>query len=573
MSAPDGFNSQASMLPDPGAAAAPIHVMRGGGTAIQSGGVTAQFSMEEKNILEQYGLDNENITQHIEEFDDEFKRAFLRQIKSKECEQKGNSITKKDCWAVAAVIKANVKEQINIANQKPLFGRVPEHVPEGTPRKVPGAGPEIDLSDIHREDVRHITNTEENTDADLAPCVRDEITELDTEGDMTSNSELNTLDQNIQWITDTLHTDKLENEATALLNPSNGNTTIFPAYKAYMNEANQQALDEINTNTIQRDIVRRVLGLLSATKVPKDKQTPELIRKHYVNIILTDKHKKYIDDHNLNDVIMNSSTGTASTASVPAPVAAAPPVPAPPSIVPPILAVNSSDSYTRMAAPDNAFTRALAEEAARGVSLDDVLLEDEVVAAAATPAAANNASYFEENPANFRKGQYGINLNRNNSKRFYANALVGTKRMRIRGRNAGNIKTRYNRKKELLRQERLRLEQEHTAAQQAANTAAAAARAERQRLVNTVATTRRAANIAAAEKKIRNRSEKAAEAARVKAAKERAAGIRRAGIAEGTIKPSFMNRMRSIKNPFKRGGSSRRKTRRNTRRNRSNRRR
>jgi hypothetical protein len=390
--------------------------------------------MEEENILEEHGLTNDKITQYIDGFDDEFKRAFLRQLASNECSQKGNSITKKDCWAVTAVIRATIQANLANRNSIALPGMVPEEVPEEVPTRIPGAGPISEENDEPPENLRQVMN-ETNEDHELT---------------------------------------------------------------------NQEELggEEI---------------ILKSNADNKKPVTP-----------------------------------------------------------------SSSDSSTRMAtpgnnelmaaAPNNAYTRAIADAAASGVSIDEVLLEDGVGAAPA-PApvpAENNASYFEENPANFRKGQYGINLNRNNSKRFYANALVGTKRMRIRGRNAANIKTRYNAKKELLRQERLRLEREHTEAQRVANAAAATARAERQRLANTAAATRRAANIAAAEKKIRNRAERAAEAARVKAAKERAEGIRRAKVAAGEVKPSFMNRMRSIKNPFKRGGS--RKTRRSTRRNRSNRR-
>jgi hypothetical protein len=177
-----------------------------------------------------------------------------------------------------------------------------------------------------------------------------------------------------------------------------------------------------------------------------------------------------------------------------------------------------------------------------------------------------NNSYYEENPANFRKGQYGINLNTDESKRFYANALVGTQRMRIRGRNATNIKARYNTKKQrltnALANARRRVAEEKTAA----NAVRESLTRDRESAKRTAEEASRIARTARTNKAIANTLAKRKEKELRNAAKKLEEDERRLALASGDKTPSFMNRLRSVKNPFKRGGS--RKTRRSTRRNR-----
>ncbi len=116
MSAPPGFNPSASMLPDPGPSSAPIHVMKGGGIGVQSGG----FTPDEQKILKEYGLDTGGSI--ADEVDEPTKVAFVRQIQSGVCGvNAGESVVlKKDCWAVVQVIRALLKKNIKSANTKPL---------------------------------------------------------------------------------------------------------------------------------------------------------------------------------------------------------------------------------------------------------------------------------------------------------------------------------------------------------------------------------------------------------------------------------------------------------------------
>lgn len=120
MSAPPGFNPNASMLPDPGASSAPIHVMKGGGIGVQSGG----FTPDEQKILKEYGLDTGGSI--ADEIDEPTKVAFVRQIESGVCGvNAGESVVlKKNCWAVVQVIRALIKKNIKSANVKPLPGSI-----------------------------------------------------------------------------------------------------------------------------------------------------------------------------------------------------------------------------------------------------------------------------------------------------------------------------------------------------------------------------------------------------------------------------------------------------------------
>jgi hypothetical protein len=174
-------------------------------------------------------------------------------------------------------------------------------------------------------------------------------------------------------------------------------------------------------------------------------------------------------------------------------------------------------------------------------------------------AAAAGKPEFEEMglTSDFRKGQYGINLNANNSQRFYANALVGTKRMRIRGRNAANIKGKYNTKMATLKQ--------------AANNARILASEARQRSIEAMEARQAAESL----RKRREAEAKAAVAERKTQSRQAQATKRAANVAAiqarraAGEKLTLMNRARlanpmRLVNRFKRGGS--RKTRRSTRR-------
>lgn len=106
MAAPPGFDPNATVLPDPGSSAAPMHVMRGG----SRGGFV--YSPEDEEMLSQYGLGPGG---KIEEMiDAPTKAAFLEQIKSGKC-AKGTGdlvILQKDCWAVVKVIRALIRSSM-----------------------------------------------------------------------------------------------------------------------------------------------------------------------------------------------------------------------------------------------------------------------------------------------------------------------------------------------------------------------------------------------------------------------------------------------------------------------------
>ena len=109
MSAPPGFNPNASLLPDPGASSAPIHVMRGGG---QKGGAWTEAQLK---VLTEYGLaPGQPLADKV---NDEVKTAFLEQLPL--CDGIDASIVDKKCWAVQQVVKAilntNVAEAVAVA--------------------------------------------------------------------------------------------------------------------------------------------------------------------------------------------------------------------------------------------------------------------------------------------------------------------------------------------------------------------------------------------------------------------------------------------------------------------------
>lgn len=426
MSAPPGFNEQASNLPDPGAAAAPIHVMRGGGgAAAQVGG--KPFSMEEENILESYGLTNSAITQHIPDFDDEFKNTFLTQVRSGKCEQKGNSITNRDCWAVTTVIKALIQAKFAQGNAFALPGMVPDAA-----------------LDKEAEDV-----------SPKAPAIPKIGTPTGVD---------------------------------PLANNENDDDTLSEAARLAVNAARQAAADDE----------------LSAAPCIRGSDSDASSRMSAVsgdNVIIE---------------LPPTPNNVVSRAIMNAPAATPAPAPSP---------------------------------LGRGP----------------VAAAASADDYFLENPANFRKGQYGINLNTSNtSKRVYANAVLGTKRMRIRGSNAENIKKRYNTKKQALVDEATRLRASRAEAAEREAKLLREKQAVRTGTAMQEMLAKQRRNAAIATQKAANKNYRNTHKAQAKLAKNEQEKVRRAEVAAGIQKPSFMNRVRSIKNPFKRGGS--RKTRRNTRR-------
>ena len=155
--------------------------------------------------------------------------------------------------------------------------------------------------------------------------------------------------------------------------------------------------------------------------------------------------------------------------------------------------------------------------------------------------------YYEENPSNFQAGHLRMKFNDGpGNRRVYANTTVGTRRTRIYGTNAANIKRKFNSRTRKLK----------AAANRAAAAAATAARvaSETRNAAQKAKNTREAAARAAAEAKKTLRTMETT-AAKQAAANEKAAI--RAKIAAGE-KVSFMNRMRA-----KFGGS--RRTRRKSR--------
>lgn len=113
MSAPTGFNENASLLPDPGANAVPIHVMRGGGKGGNS-------STEDDEILKKYGMGKDGPIE--DRIPPETRAEFIKQIKSGVCSANtGDSvILNKDCWAVLEVIRELINVGIQKANGKDI---------------------------------------------------------------------------------------------------------------------------------------------------------------------------------------------------------------------------------------------------------------------------------------------------------------------------------------------------------------------------------------------------------------------------------------------------------------------
>jgi hypothetical protein len=190
-------------------------------------------------------------------------------------------------------------------------------------------------------------------------------------------------------------------------------------------------------------------------------------------------------------------------------------------------------------------------------------------------------SYFKENPPEFQEGHLRINFAAPENRRVYANATIGRQRTRVYGRNAANLKRKYNSRKagQNAAAANTRRIAENTA-RKARNAAAAAKeianvarRAESQakftqqekaRLAQVRAATLKS-NLEKAKKEAASAKERTAASA--KTTKEAAEQERRARVTAGLEKPSIGNRMKGL---FKRGGNkTRRANRRGTSRRRS----
>lgn len=569
---PPGYNEQASNLPDPGPAAAPIHMLRGGGgrSTPQIGGI----GKDDETILEEYGLNNPDITTHIRNFDDSFKETFLSQIRSGKCSSKERSVTQKDCWAVTALIRATIQANLAKGNSVRLPGMLSDDGPED----------ETNGNILSDETRMALNDLESDT---LAPCMREESS--DSSLGMEGNNSLEELaelipplqkNQTEQITAPSISGPITEEEVNAAMEQLN---TQMEAIQA-QDKANQAELNKLPEpyKTLGKTIHKLTPDLLDEyiqiMKLNENDiiETARIIKERYgsntndqrtqstLRLILSQRRSQDLKDfklrHDLDRRFQSLSSST--TASVPVPMEVAPPVAAPvqpkrtfrnrltsifsskktPVTPPPVPSPPISASTNRMATPSNV-----------QIQVEPATAAETTVPLAST--AVLKPEYDEMGiSSDFRKGQYGINLNANNSQRFYANALVGTKRMRIRGRNAANIKSKYNSKMKTLKNA----------------AAAASSAAEQARKASLEATAaRRAAEEA---RKIEDKRRKAAEQARKVEAKTAQSASRAAEVAAlqarraAGEKLSFMNRLRSVKNPFKRGGS--RKTRRTTRRNR-----
>jgi hypothetical protein len=147
--------------------------------------------------------------------------------------------------------------------------------------------------------------------------------------------------------------------------------------------------------------------------------------------------------------------------------------------------------------------------------------------------------YYDENPSNFQPGHLRINFEKTGhaapgNRRVYANATVGTRRTRIYGTNATNIKKKFNSRTRKLK----------AAANRAATAAATAARvaAETRAAAQKAKNSREAAARAAAEAKKTLRTMETT-AAKQAAANEKAAIKARIAAGESV---SFKNRMRAM---------------------------
>lgn len=106
MAAPPGFDPNASVLPDPGASSAPIHVMRGGG---MKGGA-------KEDLLRAYKLAEGQ--ELASKFSEEDKLKFVAAINSGGCNLTTKSVLDANCAPVVNVLKALLNQKIKTVNAR-----------------------------------------------------------------------------------------------------------------------------------------------------------------------------------------------------------------------------------------------------------------------------------------------------------------------------------------------------------------------------------------------------------------------------------------------------------------------
>ena len=146
MSAPPGFNPNASLLPDPGPSAAPIQVMRGGGPeGINSSASTASsgFTKQELEELTKYQLAPGGVIAN--DFDTSFKKEFLKQIAdTSRCRRTTGDtiILGRDCESIVKVIRALLKAKVKTTNKNTPIPQIKSE--EGVSQE----GPNLSIVDV-----------------------------------------------------------------------------------------------------------------------------------------------------------------------------------------------------------------------------------------------------------------------------------------------------------------------------------------------------------------------------------------------------------------------------------------
>jgi peptidoglycan hydrolase CwlO-like protein len=503
MSAPGGFDPNASMLPDPGAASAPIHVMRGGAKGGEpqgenTGSIRVEIGddvidRESQSILAEYQLGPGGGLEDA--FDQEFKELFVKQIKSGLCTAGTGSavISHKDCSTVVQVLRELYKHQIQTTNRR-----------------------NISTQDREMED----PNIKKYIK--LIDSIQKLITNVNSKG-------VNALGLN----TDIKRFEKIIDEIPA-------------KYASYKNQ-----LDDLHTELKSRYNLARLEG-----------------------------------------------ESAPSTAAAPVPNSAAPP-PAPPAVAAATVPASNNMPSLQGFFGNNTFEneppRVAAANAPAAAASNNMpslqgLFPNQNTFETEPDAYESYKNQYQNNPPNFQEGHMRIDFaTPDENKRVYANATIGRQRTRIFGRNAANLKGKYNsrkrrvnlelveatnalaRKQAALEKERKEKEEavakrksELEAAKQKATDEATAAAAEAKRKAT------EAKSAAAAAKKAEQfakEQEKRNKTLRLKLEKNAAEKARLARVAAGQEKPSVSNRFKGV---FKRGGN---KTRRNGRRNGNTRRR
>jgi hypothetical protein len=551
MSAPGGFDPNASMLPDPGAAAAPIHVMRGGAKGGDPQGETASraqveigddvVDQESQDILAKFQLGPGGSLEDV--FSDEVKESFVQQVKSGLCKAGTGSsvILHKDCSAVVQVLRELYKLNIQSTNT----------------RNVLALNREMQDPNIKKYDK-------------LIASIQKLI------------SGVNSKSVNIMGINaDIQRFEKIIDEMPA-------------KYSSYKNR-----LDDLHTELKSRYNIARLEGNLPETAaVPESSAAappaPPADAVAAVPAVSSEQNNTpslqgFFGNNAFENepprVTPSAPPAAAAVSGTPLPnIAPAnknipPPPPLPPKpaflgrrpIPPPVPAPVPAP------APNN--TPSL-----QGLFPNQNTFETE------PDAYESYKNQYQNNPPNFQEGHMRIDFaTPEENKRVYANATIGRQRTRIFGRNAANLKRKYNsrkrrvnleaveatnalaRKQAALEKERKEKEaaiakrkSELDAAKQKASSEAVAAAAEAKRKA---AEAKSATNAARQADQLAKEQEKRNKTMRLKLEKNAAEKARLARVAAGQEKPSVSNRFKGM---FKRGGGN--KTRRANRRGTSRRR-